>query len=155
MVSEAQNPGTSRRGGLFDSLKVLTATWIAIAHTRLELLSTELEEERVRFSSMLVWTLVALFRGGLGVVLARLFVVLALWHTHRLLALGVPAILFILGASASQIFSSRGTVGLLRPPGLWLLHRFSSPCAGHCLLNTRPPQLARELQSEGFTMNDL
>src|SRR5512147_1482707 len=45
MVSEAQNPGTSRRGGLFDSLKVLTATLIAIAHTRLELLSTELEEQ--------------------------------------------------------------------------------------------------------------
>jgi len=99
MVSEAQNPGTSRRGGLFDSLKVLTATLIAIAHTRLELLSTELEEERVRLSSMLVWTLVALFCAGLGVVLATLFVVLALWDTHRLLALGIPAILFLLGAA--------------------------------------------------------
>ena len=155
MVSEAQNPVTSRRGGLFDSLKVLTTTLITIAHTRLELLSTELEEECVRLSSMLVWTLVALFCGGLGVVLAPLFGVLALWDTHRLLALGIPAILFILGTSASQIFSSRGTVGLLRPSGLWLLHRFSSPCAGHCLLNTRPPQLARELQSEEFAMKEL
>jgi len=124
-------------------------------YTRLELLSTELEEERVRLSSMLVWALVALFCGGLGVVLATLFGVPALWDTHRLSALGIPAILFILGASASQIFSSRGTVALLRPPGLWLLHRFSSPCAGHCRLNTRPPQLARELQIEGFAMNDL
>ena len=78
---------------------MLTATRIAIAHTRLELLSTELEEERVRLSSMLVWTLVALFCAGLGVVLARLFVVLALWDTHRLLALGIPAILFLLGAA--------------------------------------------------------
>jgi hypothetical protein len=65
---------------------------------------------------MLVWTLVALFCSGLGVVLATLLGVLALWDTHRMLALGIPAILFILGASASQIFSSRGTVGLLRPP---------------------------------------
>jgi len=65
---------------------------------------------------MLVWTLVALFCSGLGVVLATLLGVLALWDAHRLLALGIPAILFILGASASQIFSSRGTVGLLRPP---------------------------------------
>jgi uncharacterized membrane protein YqjE len=103
MVSEAQNPGTSRRGGLFDSLKVLTATLIAIAHTRLELLSTELEEERVRLSSMLVWTLVALFCAGLGVVLATLFVVLALWDTHRLLALGIPAILFLLGAALAWL----------------------------------------------------
>ena len=103
MVSEAQNPGTSRRGGLFDSLKVLAATLIAIAHTRLELLSTELEEERVRLSSMLVWTLVALFCAGLGVVLATLFVVLALWDTHRLLALGIPAILFLLGAALAWL----------------------------------------------------
>jgi len=103
MVSEAQNPGTSRRGGLFDSLKVLTATLIAIAHTRLELFSTELEEERVRLSSMLVWTLVALFCAGLGVVLATLFVVLVLWDTHRLLALGIPAILFLLGAALAWL----------------------------------------------------
>ncbi len=103
MVSEAQNPGTSRRGGLFDSLKVLAATLLAIAHTRLELLSTELEEERVRLSSMLVWTLVALFCAGLGVVLATLFVVLALWDTHRLLALGIPAILFLLGAALAWL----------------------------------------------------
>lgn len=103
MVSEAQNPGTSRRGGLFDSLKVLAATLLAIAHTRLELLSTELEEERVRLSSMLVWTLVALFCAGLGVVLATLFVVIALWDTHRLLALGIPAILFLLGAALAWL----------------------------------------------------
>src|SRR4030042_1371927 len=103
MVSEAQNPGTSRRGGLFDSLKVLMATLIAIAHTRLELLSTELEEERVRLSSMVVWALVALFCAGLGVVLATLFVVLALWDTHRLLALGIPAILFFLRAALAWL----------------------------------------------------
>ena len=103
MVSEAQNPGTSRRGGLFDSLKVLAATLIAIAHTRLELLSTELEEQWVWLSSMLVWTLVALFCAGVGVVLATLFVVLALWDTHRLLALGIPAILFLLGAALAWL----------------------------------------------------
>ena len=102
MVSEAHNPGTSRRG-LFDSLKVLTATLIAIAHTRLELLSTELEEEWLRLSSMLVWTLVALGCAGLGVVLATLFVVVVLWDTFRLLALGIPAILFILGAALAWL----------------------------------------------------
>ena len=103
MVPEAQNPGTSRRGGLFDSLKVLTATLVAIAHTRVELLSTELEEERVRLSSMLAWTLVALCCAGLGVVLATLFVVVVLWDRYRLLALGIPAILFILGAALAWL----------------------------------------------------
>jgi uncharacterized membrane protein YqjE len=103
MVSGAQNLGTSRRGGLFDSLKVLTATLIAIAHTRLELLSTELEEERLRLSSVLGWMFVALFFAGLGVVLATLFVVLALWDTHRLWALGILAILFLLGAALAWL----------------------------------------------------
>ena len=103
MVSEAQNPGTSRRGGLFDSLKVLMATLIAIAHTRLELLSTELEEQWVWLSSMMVWALVGLFCAGLGVVLATLFVALALGDTHRLLALGIPAILFLLGAALASL----------------------------------------------------
>ena len=98
MASEAQDPGTIRRGGLFESVKVLAATLLAIAHTRLELFSTEIEEQRVWLSSMLVWTLVALFCAGVGVVLATLFVVIALWDTHRLLALGLPAILFLVGA---------------------------------------------------------
>ena len=103
MISETQNPGTSRRGGLFDSLKVLTATLLAIAHTRLELLSTEVEEQRVWLSSMLIWALVGLFCAGLGVVLATLFFVFALWDTHRLVALGVPAILFLLGAALAWL----------------------------------------------------
>ena len=103
MVSEAQNPGIGRGGGMFDSLKVLTATLLAIAHTRLELLSTEVEEQRVWLSSMLIWALVGLFCAGLGVVLATLFFVFALWDTHRLLALGVPAILFLLGAALAWL----------------------------------------------------
>ena len=84
-------------------MKVLAAALLAIAHTRLELLATDLEEQRVWLSSMLVWALVGLFCAGLGVVLATLFVVVALWDTHRLLALGIPAILFILGAALAWL----------------------------------------------------
>ena len=103
MASKAQDPGSGRRGGLFDSVKVLAATLLAIAHTRLELFSTEIEEQRAWLSSMLVWALVALFCAGVGVVLATLFVVIALWDTHRLLALGIPAILFLLGAALAWL----------------------------------------------------
>ena len=103
MASKAQDPGSGRRGGLSESLRVLTATLLAIAHTRLELLSTELEEQWVWLSSLLAWALVGLFCAGLGVVLATLFVVLALWDTHRLLALGIPAILFLLGAALAWL----------------------------------------------------
>ena len=103
MASKAQDNGSDRRGRLFDSVKVLAGTLLAIAHTRLELLSTEIEEQRAWLGSMLVWTLVALFCAGVGVVLATLFVVMALWDTHRLLALGIPAILFLLGGALAWL----------------------------------------------------
>src|SRR4030067_969262 len=103
MASETQDPGSGRRGGLFDSVKVLATTLLAIAHTRLELFSTEIEEQRAWLGSMLIWTLVALFCAGVGVVLATLFVVIALLDTHRLLGLGIPAILFLLGAALAGL----------------------------------------------------
>ena len=80
-------------------MRVLAATLLAIVYTRVELLSTELEEQRVWLSSMLVWALVAVFCAGIGIVLATLFVVLALWETHRVLALSIPAMVFLLGAA--------------------------------------------------------
>ena len=88
--------GYDRPGGLFGPVKALAATLLAIAHTRLELLSTELEEEWIRFVSILRWALAALFCAAVGIVLATLFLVFALWETHPLLALGIPAILFFL-----------------------------------------------------------
>ncbi len=103
MDSEPLNPGPARHAGLFDSVKTLGATLLAIAHTRLELLSTEIEEERERLTSMLTWMLVALFCGGFGMVLATLFFVFALWRTHPLLALGIPAILFLVGAASAWL----------------------------------------------------
>jgi uncharacterized membrane protein YqjE len=81
--------------GLFESLKTFTSTLVAIVHTRIELLSTELEEERARLGSMLMVALVAVFCFGLGVVLATLMIVVAFWDTHRLLVLGLLAALFL------------------------------------------------------------
>ena len=37
------------------------------------------------------------------VMLATLFVVIALWDTHRLLALGIPAIVFLLAATLAWL----------------------------------------------------
>ncbi|MBW8072103.1 MAG: phage holin family protein [Ferrovum sp.] len=77
------------RAGLFSSLRVLATTLVAVAHTRLDLLSTELEEEREYFLAQLVLILMALFLLGIGVVLATILLVIAFWDTHRLLVLGL------------------------------------------------------------------
>ena len=91
-----QDSDSGRQGGLLASVRAAVATLLAIAHTRLELFSTELEEEWARVSKILIWSLVGVFCAGLGMVFALLFFVLLLWDTHRLLALGIPAILFLL-----------------------------------------------------------
>jgi uncharacterized membrane protein YqjE len=84
-----RTPGGSK--GLLESLTILAGTLVAIAHTRLDLLSVDLEEERAHLFSLLALTLAALFCLGIGVVLATILLVVAFWDTHRLLALGALA----------------------------------------------------------------
>jgi uncharacterized membrane protein YqjE len=95
------NPGPNPGGGLFGSVRALAITLLAIAHTRLELLSTDIEEEWLHLSSILIWTLAALFCAGLGLVFFLVLFVFLFWETHGLLALGIPAILFL---SAAVLF---------------------------------------------------
>ncbi|MDP1644837.1 MAG: phage holin family protein [Thiobacillus sp.] len=75
-------------GGLFESLKTLSVSLISIVHTRLELLSTDIAEEREHFTTLLVLVLVALFSLGFGAVLLAMLIVAAFWESHRLVALG-------------------------------------------------------------------
>jgi len=82
--------------GLLTSLKNLTVTLIAIIHTRLELLSTDLEEGRERFISLLAMIFVSLFSLCFGAVLLTILVVVVFWDTHRLLVLGSLTGLFLL-----------------------------------------------------------
>jgi len=85
--------------GLLNSLKNLTVTLIAIIHTRLELLSTDLEEGRERFISLLAMAFVSLFSLCFGAVLLTILVVVVFWDTHRLLVLGSLTGLFLLSGA--------------------------------------------------------
>lgn len=80
-------------GGLLQSVRTLLATLVGIARNRLELLVTELEEERLRLTQLVFYGLMALFFFALGVVLLSLWVVVAFWDTHRMLA--ISAVLFV------------------------------------------------------------
>jgi uncharacterized membrane protein YqjE len=75
-------------GGLYESLKTLSASVIGIIHTRLELLSTDVAEEREHLTAFLLGILIALFCLGVGVVLLAILIVVIFWDSHRLLALG-------------------------------------------------------------------
>lgn len=84
--------------GLFGSLKALSSNLLGIVQTRLELLSTDVAEERERLLKLLVMVLIALFCLGVGVMLLALLIVVALWESNRLYALvGMIAFFLIAG----------------------------------------------------------
>jgi uncharacterized membrane protein YqjE len=97
-----KTPGGSR--GLLESLGTLAVTLVAIAHTRLDLLSADMEEDRAHVLSLLVMALAALFCIGVGVVLAAILLVVVFWDTHRLLALGSLAGFFLAAGTAAAAF---------------------------------------------------
>lgn len=87
--------------GLLEALGDLAATLVAMAHTRLDLLSTDLEEDRDHLLTLTVTALGAVFFLGIGVVLSALLLVLLFWDTHRILILGLLAAAFLAAGLAA------------------------------------------------------
>lgn len=83
--------------GLLASLKTLTLTLVDVVQTRLELLSTDVAEERARLTAILISAMVALFCLGIGVILLVIFITVMLWESHRLLTLGLLTGVFLAG----------------------------------------------------------
>jgi uncharacterized membrane protein YqjE len=72
--------------GLFQSLSNFAGSLIAIAHTRLQLLTTELQEEVRQVGGILLWAFIAAFTAMLALFLGALAVIFAFWDTHRIAA---------------------------------------------------------------------
>ena len=99
--------------GLFASLGRLAGTALEMAQVRLDLLGTELELEKERILSGLLFGMAALLVLGVGVVLCCGFVILLLWEGYRLPALGVMALFFV----ALGVHLLRAAQRRLRTPG--------------------------------------
>ncbi|MDO9237911.1 MAG: phage holin family protein [Aquabacterium sp.] len=91
-------PSTPQLGAarLMSSLQGLTATLVAIFQTRLELLATEVEEEKQRMLAVLGWGAVAVLMGTVACVFLAGFITVLLWDSHPLLALGGLTLAFAL-----------------------------------------------------------
>ena len=85
---------TGELGGLIASLRRVGSTLAAIAQTRLELISTEVEEERTRIGLLLVHGDVTLGCLSIGILLATLAFVLAWWERNPVIAVAIPAAVF-------------------------------------------------------------
>lgn len=84
------------RGSLFSALKNSTATLVAIGKTRLELLVTEIEEEKLRLMSLWSKAIGAAFLLTIGIILAVFSLALAFWE-QRVFVFGLFAALFLGG----------------------------------------------------------
>ena len=94
MAALPQEPPQSTTG-LFQSFSNFAATLIAIAHTRLQLLTTELQEEVRQVGAILLWAFIAAFTALLGLFLAALAFIFAFWDTHRIAASLVMIAVFV------------------------------------------------------------
>lgn len=101
--------------GLLGSLRRLLGDLVAVAHTRLALLVNEIEEEKIRFSRVLVNSFLALASLVVGAVLLVLFFVLLFWE-HRLFIVGGASLLFV---AMALVFAGRSRAGLEKRSGLF------------------------------------
>ena len=93
-------------GGLFDSLRALLATLVAMAHTRVELFGTEIEEEVRRVVALLLGGLLVLALASLALLFSGLVEIAVYWDTHRLGATVGVAMGFIV-LTATSYFAVR------------------------------------------------
>jgi len=97
----------SARSGLFASLRGLSATGLAILHTRLALLATEVREEQGRVLGMVAFGAVALIFLAAGLVFLAIFLTVLLWDSNRLLVLGVVTTLFLTAGVVTLLVARR------------------------------------------------
>jgi len=92
-----------RAEGLFESLRNLARTFLAIVQTRIEIFASEIDEERARLARIAVLAAVAGLCIALTVILLVFFLVVLFWDTDRLLAIGVLAGVFGVGGIAAGL----------------------------------------------------
>ncbi|MFT3857916.1 MAG: phage holin family protein [Aquabacterium sp.] len=105
--------GQPGAGRLLSSLQGLSATLVAILQTRLELLATEVEEEKHRVLAILGWGALAILMGTVASVFLAGFITVLFWDSHPLLVLCLLTLAFAAVCSAAVLRVRR----LMQTPG--------------------------------------
>ena len=99
-MSEAAGGEGRQAGRLLVSLKTLARSLLALAHTRLDIIGSEIEEQRAILLREVQLAVIAAFCLGLGAAFTALFFVVLYWDSQRLLVIGLFAAAFLIGAGA-------------------------------------------------------
>ncbi len=100
----APDPQSARDDGMMGSVRRLGRTLLRILQTRFEILSTEIADERMNLTRMALVALTVLFCVQTGLMLAIVFIVLAVSPDNRLLAIGLTALALLLAALAGVVW---------------------------------------------------
>ncbi|MCL4798527.1 MAG: phage holin family protein [Burkholderiales bacterium] len=92
---------------LLASLKRLACTFLAILQTRVEILETELQEERIRLARLVALAVTVAFLVNGALVLGGAWLVLVLWERHGEATIGVLAAALVGAALALVLIAWR------------------------------------------------
>ena len=82
-------------GGLMSSVQRLLGSLLSVVQTRIEIVVTELEEERERVKELVLYGVFALVFISLGMITLTVFVTLWLWESYGVHALGVIGVVLL------------------------------------------------------------
>lgn len=100
-MSDAGDAPAGRKRGFLTSLRTLVTTLVAIACTRVEILITEYEHEKIRLGRILAIGIAMIFFVAMALIFLSLLVLVLFWNDHRLAALGGITIIYMLLAVAA------------------------------------------------------
>jgi uncharacterized membrane protein YqjE len=99
-------PPSDRPPGILSSFRTLGDTLLAGAQERVELVSLELQEEKLRLVQTFIWISAAIFAVAMALTFASLTLVFLFWESARLAVLGGLTLLY-LGAAVAIVVSFR------------------------------------------------
>ena len=97
---------SSQQPGLLSSAQRMLNLVLRMLQTRIQIVATELEEERERIKALVVYGVFALVFISLGIIMLTLFVTLWLWELYGVQALGIVGLIF-LGAGIAIALRAR------------------------------------------------
>lgn len=86
---------SAQGGGLLHSLRNLGDTLVGLLQARLEIVSGEFEEQRLRLQQLLLFAVAAGFCLAVGALLAVAFLVVLMWESYRIATIGGLCIVFL------------------------------------------------------------
>ena len=108
-------PAKRESPGVVASLRRLGSTFLATLQSRAELLSLEVDRERIRLTRLALLGIAALFFFALGAITLTIFIIVLFWDSQRLVVIGFLTVLYFGLAAGIALFTRNEAARAKRP----------------------------------------